>query len=287
MTLIDLHTHTNASDGTDSPTELIAKAHAAGLTAVAVTDHNTVAGLDEAEEAGRALNIAVIRGCEISAFTEHGEMHILGLWLPRDVGPLQKLLHYLLANRAERNVRILERLRTLGLDVSMEEVRDEACCANVGRMHIAAVLLRRGYVGNVQEAFSRYLGGQGRAYLPKDVLTPEEAVRSLADLGATVSLAHPMLKKYPAGWPENFVTRLAGYGLSALEAWHSEQTKADTRACRAIAERFSLGLSGGSDYHGANKPGLRLGVGYGDLRVSCDVLEGLMHMRRAAGLLCP
>ncbi|MDR0816215.1 MAG: PHP domain-containing protein [Desulfovibrio sp.] len=287
MTLIDLHTHTSASDGTDSPAELIAKAHAAGLAAVAVTDHNTVAGLDEAEEAGRALNIVVIRGCEISAFTEHGEMHILGLWLPRDLGPLQKRLRCLRAKRAERNVRIVERLRAIGLDVSMEEVRDEACCENVGRTHIAAALLRRGYVGNVREAFSRYLEVQERAYLPKDVMTPEEAVRSLAGLGATVSLAHPMLKKYSAGRPENFVARLAGCGLSALEAWHSEQTKADTRACRAIAERFGLGLSGGSDYHGANKPGLQLGVGYGGLRVGCDVLEGLMHMRRAAGLPCP
>ena len=143
MKLIDLHTHTLASDGTDSPSALVQKAHAAGLAAVAVTDHDTVSGLDEAEEAGRDLGIKVIRGCELSTHTEYGEVHILGLWLPRDAAPLQDQLGYLRRKRCERNRAIVEKLRALGLDISLEEVRAIAK-ESVGRPHIAAVLASKG-----------------------------------------------------------------------------------------------------------------------------------------------
>lgn len=285
MKLIDLHTHTLASDGTDSPTALMEKARVAGLAAVAVTDHDTVAGLDEAEEAGRALGIRVIRGCELSTHTRYGEAHILGLWLPRDVAPLEERLSHLRRKRCERNRGIVEKLRALGLNISLEEVRATAT-GSVGRPHIAAVLAARGYVRDVGQAFREYLGSGGKAYLPKEVLEPEAAVRLLAGLGGTVCLAHPLLQKCPVPWLEGLVKRLSGCGLTAIEAWHSEHSQADTRLCVEWARRFGLGLSGGSDYHGANKPGVHLGVGRGGLRVPLDVLEKLEARRRARGLPC-
>lgn len=286
MKLIDLHTHTLASDGTDSPSALVKKAHAAGLAALAVTDHDTLSGLEEAEETGRSLGITVIRGCELSTGTEHGEAHILGLWLPRKAEPLQEQLVHLRRKRAERNALIVGKLRGLGLAISLEDVREAAQGESVGRPHIAEVLVRKGYVKDSREAFREYLGARGKAFVPKEVLEPETAVRLLAELGATVCLAHPMLQKYPSGWLEGFTGRLAGYGLTAVEAWHSEYSEADTRACLALAKRFGLGLSGGSDYHGGNKPGIRLGVGRGGLRVGLDVLAGLEAARRAQGLPC-
>lgn len=285
MKLIDLHTHTLASDGTDSPAALVEKAQAAGLAAVAVTDHDTVAGLDEAEAVGRDMSIRVIRGCELSTHTEYGEVHILGLWLPRDVAPLEDQLDYLRRKRCERNRAIVEKLRALGLDISLEEVHAVAR-GSVGRPHIATVLTAKGYVRDVAQAFRDYLGFHGKAYLPKEVLEPDVAVKLLAGLGATVSLAHPLLQKYPVPWLEGLVEKLSGYGLTAIEAWHSEHSDADTRLCVEWARRFGLGLSGGSDYHGANKLGIALGVGRGGLRVPLDVLEKLEAQRRARGLPC-
>ena len=179
----------------------------------------------------------------------------------------------------------MEKLRALGLDISLEEVRAIAK-ESVGRPHIAAVLASKGYVRDVGEAFREYLGFYGKAYLPKEVLEPEAAVHLLAGLGATVSLAHPLLQKYPLPWLEGFVEHLSGCGLTAIEAWHSEHSDADTRLCVEWARRFGLGLSGGSDYHGGNKPGIRLGVGRGGLRVPLDVLEKLEAQRRAQGLPC-
>ena len=287
MRRIDLHTHTTASDGTDTPAELVRNAAKAQLAAVAVTDHDTLSGLDEAAAAGREAGVMLVRGCEISTGTELGELHILGLWLPQNVAPLQEKLIWLRAKRDERNVGIVAKLQALGLEVSMDEVRAEAKGESVGRPHIAAVLVRKNYVRDPGEAFRVYLGGKGKAYLPKAVLEPEDGVALLARLGATVSLAHPLLWKAPEGWLEKMLGRLKDCGLDAIEAYHSEHSQQDVRTCLALAKRFGLGVSGGSDYHGANKPAISLGKGYGGLFVGWNILEDLLARRRAAGLPCP
>lgn len=284
MKFVDLHTHTQASDGTTAPGDLVRLAQECGLAAIAVTDHDTVSGLAEAQAAGKEYGVEVVRGCELSTSTDIGEMHILGLWLPEDVSPLQGKLEYLWQKRQERNIRIVEKLQNLGIDIAMEEVLDEARGECVGRPHIAAVLMHKGVVRDMRAAFKEYLGYQGKAYLPKDVLEPEEAVRLLCDLGATVSWAHPMLSKTSEEWREAFLRRLVDNGLSAIEAYHSEHSNADVRLCLEMAKRYGLALSGGSDYHGANKPKIRLGIGYGSLRVFYTLFEALQTQRVRRGL---
>ena len=286
MQFIDLHTHSQASDGTDSPAQLVRNAHEKGLAAVAMTDHDTVSGLDEGEATARELGLEFVRGCELSTSTELGEMHVLGLWLPRQLDPLLERLVYLRGKRSERNVRIVEKLQGLGVEITLDEVLRLARGESVGRPHIAAVLVRKGYVHDVSEAFREYLGYYGRAYLPKEVLRPEEAVSVLSSLGATVCLAHPLLQKLPEGWLEAFIERLLPCGLTAIEAYHSEHTQADSRRCLELARHYGLTISGGSDYHGTNKPRIRLGTGYGSLRVPYSVLERLREMRARRGLPC-
>ena len=281
---VDLHTHTTASDGTDAPADLVAKADAAELAAVAVTDHDTLAGLDQALEAGRSLEVDVVSGCELAAATEWGELHILGLWLPRRPHALLERLAWLRRRRAERNAGIVDKLRALGLEITMEDVLAEAGGASVGRPHIAAALLRKGYVRDRKEAFQAYLGKQGRAYLPKVTLEAEDAVRLLREEGATVSLAHPLLWKAPPGWLEGQVAHLADCGLDAIEAWHSEHSEDDVRVCLGLARKYGLAVTGGSDYHGANKPTISLGRGHGGLRVSVGVYRELQERRARAGL---
>ena len=208
---VDLHTHSNASDGTDTPSELIDKAHAAGLAAVAITDHDTLSGLSEAErEAQKYPDMEFVRGVEVSTGSDHGEMHILGLWVPRDAEPLEKALAEMRAKRGERNARIVEKLCRLGCPLSMDDVMKEAGGESVGRPHIAMALITKGYVKSMKEAFDKYLGQTGSAYLPKDVMDPEKAVSIMSYIGCSVVIAHPLLRSYPpafADWKPGTASR--------------------------------------------------------------------------------
>ena len=276
---VDLHTHTTASDGTDSPRELIRKAAALKLAAVAVTDHDTVSGLAEAEAAGREFGVEVIRGCELGVQGQYGEIHLLGLWLPSRSKPLDEALARLRVHREERNQRILERLGTCGIKVTYQEVLEEAGGESVGRPHIAEVLRKHGVVSSIAQAFQLYLGYGGMAYVPRTLLAPEEGVGLMAGIGAVVSFAHPMLIRCPETWYDEIVPRLREAGLSAIEAYHSEHSARDVRFCVDLAARYGLGLSGGSDYHGTAKPGVSLGRGRGGLRVTAALLDALRSRR--------
>ncbi|MBD5539321.1 MAG: PHP domain-containing protein [Desulfovibrio sp.] len=283
--LVDLHTHSTASDGTDSPAELMARAHALGLAAIALTDHDTLDGLDEAESAARDLGLPFIRGCEISTRSKGGEHHILGLWVPGKAGTLENWLSEVLRRRNDRNAEMVARLRALGFDISLDDLRARAQ-GSVGRPHMAAAMVDKGYVPDMGTAFRDYLGAEGKAFVPKRVPAPEEAVRILTEAGATAVLAHPFLNAPAPEFVEALTERLTASGLDALEAWHTSHSDAATRHCAELAARYGLGLSGGSDYHGANKAGLELGTGYGALRVPVTVLEALKARRRARGLPC-
>ncbi|MCR5562110.1 MAG: PHP domain-containing protein [Desulfovibrio sp.] len=287
MRTVDLHTHSTASDGTDSPVRLVENAHSAGLCAIALTDHDTTAGLAEAEAAGREFGIDVIRGCELSTRTEKGEIHIVGLWLPKDMTRLKAGLDDLANRRRQRNERMVEKLCALGLPMTLADLKKKAGDGSIGRPHMAAVMVERGYVRDAAQAFRDYLGDEGKAYVPKAVFTPEEGVRLLAANGATAVLAHPLIRHAcPAAWLHALIERLVPCGLDAIEAWHTEQDAADTRQCLEWAKEFCLGVSGGSDYHGANKPGVHLGTGYGRLCVPEYVVDDLKQRRAAKGLPC-
>ena len=283
--LIDLHTHSTASDGTDSPAALVSRANSLGLGAIALTDHDTLCGLEEAESGARQAGIRFIRGCEISTRSDGREHHILGLWVPHKADALEAWLGAVRRRRNERNAEMVARLRALGFAITLEEVRSRAI-GSVGRPHMAAVLVEKGYAPDVGAAFRDFLGAGGKAYVPKAVPPPEEAVRMLTDAGATAVLAHPFLGAPSADAVEALARRLAAHGLDAIEAWHPSHSEADTRQCVELARKLGLGLSGGSDYHGTNKPGIQPGTGYGDLRVRGEVLDALLHRREARGLPC-
>lgn len=286
LRFIDLHTHTTASDGSDAPAELVALAARAKLAAIAITDHDTVDGLDDASEAGRKLGMEVIRGCELAVSSEYGEIHILGLWIPEHAAPLTAKLQELRGYRSERNVRIVDRLCEIGLALSYDEVVALSGGISVGRPHIARAMVNRGYVPSVADAFTRYLGPDGEAFVPKTILSPQEGVALLANLGATVSLAHPMLMRCPQEWLEDLVADLGAVGLDAIEAYHSEHSQLHERYCVELAARHGMVLTGGSDYHGLAKPAISIGRGRGGLRVTTHVLEQLKRLRGRKGLPC-
>ncbi|MBO4369468.1 MAG: PHP domain-containing protein [Desulfovibrio sp.] len=283
MQRIDLHTHTTFSDGTQRPEELVALAREIGLSALAITDHDTCEGVPYAVTACSAP-LRVIRGCELSATTMYGELHILGLFIPDTPSPLDGIMARLREKRKRRNERIVEKLCALGLPIAMEEVLAMAGCGTVGRPHIARLLFKKGYVVSLKEAFTRYIGKDGPAFVPKEAFSPEEAVSSLARCGATVCLAHPFLYHYPESWLFATIKNLMPLGLDALEVWHTEHSDSDMRKAREWAQTLGLGESGGSDYHGLNKPGVHLGKGRGNLRIGIDVLFALEARRRAQGL---
>ncbi len=283
-TYIDLHTHSTASDGSETPEDLVTLAKRAEVVTMALTDHDTTAGVEEAMETGQKLGVEVIPGCELSVRTELGELHILGLWLPPDAPRLHAAMDDLRQNRANRNLLIVEKLRSLGMDIQYDEVLALAGDGSVGRPHIARVMLAKGYVHSLREVFDRYLGETGAAHVPKKVLSPKEGVELLKAEGATVSLAHMFLHGYPEDWLEDMVSSLAGYGMDALEAYHSEHDAHATRCVVDIAARHGLALTGGSDYHGAVKPNIMLGRGKGGLYVPPLTLNDLKSRRRAKGL---
>lgn len=280
---VDLHTHSTASDGTCPPGEVVRLAHAAGLEAVALTDHDTVNGLPEASAAAAGLPIEFVPGIELAARNVPRTVDILGLWLPERPERLEKGLSWLIERRGERNAEMVEKLAGLGLPVSMEELLAQTD-GTVGRPHIAKLLREKGCVGSLTEAFDRYIGRKGSAYVPKVSFSAEEAVELLKSEGATVILAHPAIYDFSISQIEELVRRLIDRGLDGIEAIYSEHGANKTREYVCLAERLGLAVSGGSDFHGATKPEIRLGVGKGNLRVPRKVLDDLKERRARQGL---
>lgn len=272
--MIDLHTHSTVSDGSDPPDRIPELAHAAGCRAVALTDHDRVDGLEAAEARAATLGIELVRGVEISC--EHrGTMHLLVYFLPAGEGPLQDELVRLQEARDSRNRRMAELMASLGLPVTYEEIQAEAGGMGAGRPHIASILVRKGVVGSIQEAFDVWLAKGRPAYMDKERLAPEVAVRlAVASRGVPV-LAHPLsLGLCPADTSAT-VGELAGYGLAGVESIYGRYSPAERSAMAVLAGRHRLVATGGSDHHGTYKPDLHVGVGRGDLEVPDSVLDEL------------
>ncbi|MDA8163191.1 MAG: PHP domain-containing protein [Desulfobacteraceae bacterium] len=272
----DLHVHTTASDGSDSPEGLVALAAGAGLKAIAVTDHDTTAGLEEAARAGKKFGIEVIPGVEFSINSQTGDMHMLGYYIQAGSGSLKTALSRVQAARARRNPLILERLERLGMPVSQEELEETSKGGQIGRPHIARAMVRHGYVNSVGEAFARYLRKGGSAYAPKSILTPSEAIGIIHESGGLAVLAHPIsLACETRDALDNAVSALALKGLDGMECYYSEHGRDFMEICLAIAGKYRLVATGGSDYHGKAKPQIALGRGRGGLCVPYECVKAL------------
>jgi hypothetical protein len=274
--IVDLHTHSTASDGSETPETVMELAKAAGLAAVALTDHDTLEGIAEAREAAERIGIELIPGVELSLQYDPGAMHLVVLWLEPGQGPLQDRLAGLQAGRGVRNQQIVDRLNAAGIDISIEEVLTEAGTGSVGRPHIAAVMMAKGYVPDIRTAFDEWLGAGKPGYVGRERLEPEEAISLTRESGAVPVVAHPhTLGLTTASAMADLLTRLERAGLVGLEAFYSSYRRHEREGYADLARRFGLVPSGGSDFHGRYKPGLEIGSGYGDLVVDGSVLEEL------------
>lgn len=287
MPYVDLHTHTTASDGSLTPAELVRAAADAGLAAVAITDHDTIAGVAEALAAGRELPIEVVPGVEISmAGGPKGSMHLLGLFIDHHNPDLKQSLQRLQAARAQRNPQIARRLQELGIPLTMDEVSALAGGGQVGRPHFAQALIARGVVANRGEAFGRFLAAGKPAYVDKFRFQPAEAIAMVKAAGGVPILAHPGLLGLGMAALENLVAELVSHGLAGIEVYYSEHDNNLARRLAALAARRDLVISGGTDFHGDNKKDIHLGVGQGTLRVP-DSLLGPIRRLAADGDQAP
>lgn len=272
--MIDLHTHSTVSDGSDPPERIPELAHAAACRAVALTDHDRVDGLAAAGARAAELGIELVPGVEISC--EHrGTMHLLVYFLPGGGGPLQDELARLQDVRDSRNRRLAQVMSELGLPVTYEEIQAEAGGMGAGRPHMASILVRKGVVGSIQEAFDVWLAKGRPAYIDKQRLAPDVAVRLAVASGGVPVLAHPLSLDLSPGETTAVVSELAGYGLAGVEAIYGRYSGEERSGLAALATQFRLVATGGSDYHGRYKPDLQVGTGRGDLEVPDSVLEEL------------
>jgi len=277
--LIDLHTHTAASDGSYPPRDLVKLAKQGGLQAIAITDHDTVAGNLEALAAGQEFGMEVVPGVEISADLPSGNIHIVGLFIRPEDQEMEAVLHDLRLYREERNRKMIARLAELGIQINMSELVMEAGGDLVGRPHFASLLTKKGYVKTYQEAFDIYLKSGGKAYLDKKRLPADQAIAMIKAAGGIPILAHPFTLRQKD--EENFeahVKELRDHGLQGIEVYYTDHNHGDEVYFADLARRLNLLISGGTDFHGAVKPDVSLGRGFGLMNIPYELLE---HLKEA------
>jgi 3',5'-nucleoside bisphosphate phosphatase len=271
--MIDLHSHTTESDGTFSPAQLVEEAGRIGVRILGITDHDTFSGFDQALPLARKAGLELICGIELSTKLNGYSVHLLGYFLRADgLGDFRTWIGDLQASRRDRNVRLIARLRELGLDITLDEV--EACGGGMtGRPHFAQVLIKKGYVKSMQQAFDDYLDESAKGYVTRREPQFAEAVQHIRKAGGIASLAHPIrLREDVAALMPSLCTA----GLNAIEVYHSDHSPEQTALYQQLADRHGLLVTGGSDFHGAVKPEIHLGTGrHGNLRIPEDVVDRL------------
>ena len=281
--MIDLHTHSTYSDGSLTPAQLAAHASETGLTAIALTDHDCLEGVREfldacanagAGEDGKS-SLMGIPGVEISVRVAAGAMHILGYFVDDADAAFGDILRRIRGGRDDRNKQIVTRLVELGCDLTMEDVRRCAGDLVVGRPHFALAMIRKGYVGSKKEAFEKYLVKGGPAYVDRYRLSPEESIAAISRAGGVSVLAHPLTLGLDDKALRCRIGELKEMGLAGIEAYYSEHTADREREYIEMAREFGLLVTGGSDFHGALNPAIKLGRGFGSLRVPDSVAEKL------------
>lgn len=285
--MIDLHTHSTASDGSLSPGELVEAAAKAGVTALALTDHDTLAGLDEGREAAAARGVYFIPGVELDitweaengSFAPPGDFHLLGLGIRRPGQAFFEALTELAKNRELRNREILARLAGIGVRAEYDELRAIAGGSIIGRPHIAELLIRRGIVKNTEQAFSRYLARRRPLYVPKQGLRFRDAVTLIRDAGGLPVLAHPLSLFVAWGRLPGLITGLVREGLLGLEAWHPTAKPRASYRLELLGEKLGLYITEGSDFHDPARPKRRLGYSAPGRKIDEAVLERIPELR--------
>lgn len=258
------------------PEELVKLAKDSGLRAIALTDHDTFDGVAEAVAAGEKYGIEVIPGIEFSAVST-GETHILGLGIDVTNGEINDAVKKAKELRLINNQRTADALQKLGFDITVEDAKKLSPVGNMGRAHFAKVMAQKGYVGSVKEAFDLYLQKGRPAFNSLRLLEPEEAIRLIHAAGGKAFLAHLHLTKLKDEELENYVIRLKNAGLDGIEGYYTEYDDAMEEEYQALAKKHELILSGGTDFHGANKPHIKIGVGYGNLKIPYSLLENIKN----------
>ena len=276
---IDLHTHSSVSDGVDDPVALMQLAADGGVDTIALTDHDTLDGIDEARSAAHGLGIDFIPGVELSVDHDGFKIHMLVYYVEPGEGPIQDRLAYLQAGRAERNVKIVERLNELGYEITMDDVRAQAKGPSVGRPHLADALIEHGYFPDRDSVFEDLLRDGGRAYFPRLRLSAVDAIALSREGGGVPVIAHPATIGATAEEYDQLFRELTAAGLGGIEAHHSMHDPALREHLTTVAHALGIAATGGSDYHGAGKRPYDLGVGAGDLRVPPSALDELRRQQ--------
>lgn len=273
LSKVDLHVHSTASDGVLTPSEVVRLAAERGLDVIALTDHDTLNGVAEAQRAAADTELEVIAGVEISSEGEWGDLHILGYYVSLESGPLQEMMQAMQNARLGRARKMVERLGELGMPLEWEDVRALAGGESVGRPHVARALLKRGYVVTLQDAFDRFLANGGPAYVPRLKLTPAEVIHAIIEAGGVASLAHPGYY-----WTAlELLPEFVGYGLRGVEVHYPNHSPDEIKALLRLCRKHGLIATGGTDFHG---PGFEEGAPLGSVYVPPECVE---QLREAAG----
>lgn len=274
----DLHVHTTASDGTMSPAEVVRYAKEKGIEIIAITDHDTIEGIAEGTTEGRRIGVEVIPGVEISVDFPHGSMHLLGYYIDPTSEELQGRLTFLQEARLQRNLKIIERLKALGIPLELSELKDASRHGQIGRPHFAYAMAKKGYTRDMQDAFDRYLGKGKPAYVEKFRFSPEEAIVMVQRAGGVAILAHPFTLncEEPARLAD-IIKDLKDKGLDGVEVYYPQHSDGQRRLYQEVADSYGLLVTGGSDFHGLTKDEVDLGKGY----YHSGMLDGVVEALRA------
>jgi len=274
---IDLHTHSTGSDGTLTPSELAEAAKKSGLAAAALTDHDTVEGVEEFMAKTKEIGIEGIAGVEISA-KFRTEMHIVGLMVDYKDREFREKLDFLKQNRQERNRKVLELINKEGIDITVEDItgqKEEGRLENTGRAHMARALVKKGYAKDMQDAFDKYLKKGGLCYVPRITYSPEESIKMIKKAGGVAVLAHPYYITKDRNELKEILLKLKGFGLDAFECLYSDYPKEYRDMCMELAQEVDMLKSGGSDFHAMNKPKIKIGYAGEGQRIPYEYLQRL------------
>jgi len=273
---VDLHLHSTASDGVYTPSEIVHTALERELAVIALTDHDTLGGVAEAQQAAVGTGLEIIAGVEVNSEGDWGDLHILGYYVDLENGPLRERLEAVRDVRVGRARKMVERLTEMGMPLAWEDVRKLAGGASVGRPHVARALVNRGYVRTTQEAFDRFIANDGPAYVPRMRLSPPEVIQTLIGAGGVPVLAHAAHSGKEA---VALIPELVGYGLRGLEVYYPHHSPEEIEMLLGLCREYGLLVTGGSDFHG---PGSSEGTQLGSVHVPLECVE---RLREAAGCL--